>query len=252
MQPLFKSHYSVGKSILTLTPPGATKEGSSDSIFEIAQEEDLKTVILVEDAPIGFLEAKNNSESLGIQLIFGLRFEISSLSKSEKGDDSIHKIIIFSKDDEGCTLLNKIYSKINCEFNGIGNCKLLKDLWSEDHLKLAVPFYDSFLHRNSLTFGNCIPDFSFCSPTFFIEDNGLPFDNLLKSKVLKFCDENGFLNEEAKTIYYKSRKDVEAFQTYKCICNRSFGRKRSLSNPGLDHLGSREFCIESWKEYVNE
>lgn len=252
MLPLFKSHYSVGKSILTLSLPTANKEGCSDSIFDIAKEEDLKTLILVEDAPIGFLEAKSNSESLGIQLIFGLRFKISSLAESNKEDDSVHKIVIFARNDKGCVLLNKIYSNINCKLNGIGSYQLLKKLWNEDHLRLAVPFYDSFLHCNSLTFSNCIPDFSFCKPTFFIENNGLPFDDLLKHKVLKYCEDHKYPSEDVKTIYYKSKKDIEAFQTYKCVCNRSFGRKRSLSNPGLDHLGSREFCIESWKEHLNE
>ena len=36
--PLFKSHYSIGKSILTLKEPTENPEGA-DSIFEIAHEE---------------------------------------------------------------------------------------------------------------------------------------------------------------------------------------------------------------------
>ena len=49
MLPLFKSHYSIGKSILTLNHPDKFEEGGPDSIFKIAQDHDLEQVILVED-----------------------------------------------------------------------------------------------------------------------------------------------------------------------------------------------------------
>ena len=181
-------------------------------------------------------------------MIFGLRLKLSSFNESSKDDDSIHKVIIFAKDDEGCILLNKIYSKIFCDFDGIGNYDVIKEYWNEKHLKLCIPFYDSFLFYNTLIFANCIPDFSFTTPTFFMENNNLPFDNLVSSKVDDYCSSNDLKIERVKSIYYKYRTDIEAYQTYKCICNRRMGRSRSLSNPGLDQLGSREFCIESWKE----
>ena len=247
MLPLFKSHYSIGKSILTLSPPDQVSDGGADSVFQIASEEGLDKVILIEDAPAGFLEAKSNAEALGIQLVFGLRLKLST-----NGDDSIHKVIVFAKDDQGCILLNNIYSKVFCEFNGVGNYNLLKEYWNDDHLRLCVPFYDSFLFHNTLMFANCMPELSFCDPVFFIERNGLPFDDMLEDKVLKYCEAHDHSTELAKTIYYKSRDDLESYQTYKCVCNRRFGRARSLSNPGFDHLGSREFCFESWKECVNE
>ena len=34
--PLFKSHYSIGKSILTLKPPAKVQKGGADSIIDIA------------------------------------------------------------------------------------------------------------------------------------------------------------------------------------------------------------------------
>ena len=55
--------------------------------------------------------------------------------------------------------------------------------------------------------------------------------------------------EEAKTIYYKNRKDFAAYQTFRIICNRSYnGRKSNLTRPNLDHCGSQEFCVESLLE----
>ena len=49
MLALFKSHFSIGKSILTLDNPITHKEGAADSIFTIAQENDLDKIVLVED-----------------------------------------------------------------------------------------------------------------------------------------------------------------------------------------------------------
>ena len=51
MLALFKSHYSIGKSILTLNDPSKVKDGGSDSVFQIALENNLSEIILVEDKP---------------------------------------------------------------------------------------------------------------------------------------------------------------------------------------------------------
>ena len=91
MIPLFKSHFSIGKSILTLDDPKDASENGSDSIFKIAQENNLKQIFLVEDSLIGFFEAYKKSKQLGIQLVFGLRLSMrnSSLEDSEVSDQYI-------------------------------------------------------------------------------------------------------------------------------------------------------------------
>ena len=76
MLPLFKSHFSIGKSILTLDDPSKQKEGKSDSIFSIAKDNNLKELVLVEDSLTGFMQAKKISDSMGIKLIFGLRLDM--------------------------------------------------------------------------------------------------------------------------------------------------------------------------------
>ena len=58
---------------------------------------------------------------------------------------------------------------------------------------------------------------------FWLEDNGLPFDNLLSRKVKKFAHNIGAECKDVKSIFYKKREDVEALQTYKILCNRNFG-----------------------------
>jgi DNA polymerase III alpha subunit len=246
MIPLFKSNYSIGKSILTLDiPEDNPDETKADSILQIAKDNNLDKIVLVEDSMIGFLEAHKACKSLNIQLIFGLRINCCNDTSSEDKEKSSHKIIIFAKNDEGCKLLNKIYSKAYCDNNGFVDCNTLDEIWNNEKLSLAIPFYDSYIYQNSFSFNNCVPNFSFTIPTYFIENNNLPFEKILKEKVISITT-NTILT---KTIYYKNKKDVFAYQTYRCITNRSFGKEQSLSSPNLNHFGSDEFCWESLKEY---
>tara|TARA_B100000212_G_scaffold342604_1_gene331209 strand:+ start:14694 stop:15419 length:726 start_codon:yes stop_codon:yes gene_type:complete len=236
MIPIFTTHYSIGKSILTLDEPSDSKEGSS-SVFALAEKANLDQVVLVENSMTGFPEAFSTSKKLGVQLIFGLKIRV---------DKQGHKCIVFAKNSDGCQNLNEIYSASNASAENI-TVQKLKDIWS-DSLIMAIPFYDSFLYKNTMSFDTCTPNLKFFNPVFFLEQNDLPFDQLIRSKVLDYCASNNFRTEECKSIKYESRQDVEAFQTYQCICNRKFGQK-SLSNPGLDHFGSNEFSFESFLEH---
>jgi len=47
--PLFKSHYSIGKSILTLDKAGTSSKEGSSSIVDIAKDNKLEQIFLVED-----------------------------------------------------------------------------------------------------------------------------------------------------------------------------------------------------------
>ena len=247
MLPLFKSHFSIGKSILTLDDPKKVTEGGSDSIFKIAKDNGLKQLILVEDTLIGFFEAYKRSKEMGIQLIFGLRLSMRNSALPED-EGSQHKVIIFAKDDLGCKLLNKIYSKAFCMNTGFLDYNDLKELWSEDSLKLAIPFYDSFIYINNLSFGNAVPDISFTKPTLFFEENDLALDFILKEKVKEFSINNDIPMTKVRSIYYHKKSDVKAFMAYKIICNRTFGRDRSLEKPELPHFCSDKFSFEAWKE----
>ena len=241
MIPLFKSHYSIGRSILTLEE--INERTKKRSVFALAQEGGLKEVVLVEDSLIGFLEARKKCETYGFELRFGLRISISNAPDNEGACQ--HKVIVFAKDSEGCKLLNKIYTNAFGYGEGVLKEEYLREIWTEDHLKLAIPFYDSFIFNNAMSFASCTPDFSFADPTFFIEDNGLPFDGLVSDKVDSYCDRNCYDIEETKSVFYKHRKDFAAYQTYKCICNRTF-KTRDLNVPNFDHQGSDSFCFEGW------
>ena len=245
--PLFKSHYSIGKSILTLDVPDSTPGEASDSIFSIAQEEKLKDLFLVEDSLIGFLQALNVSRDLGMNLRFGLRLSmVDSLLSSDS--NCVHKIVIFARNAQGCKKLNQIYSFAFTEGDGKIDTAHLKSFWDAESLKLVIPFYDSFIFQNLFSFSSCVPDFSFARPYFFLEENALPFDSLLTDAVKKYAASMKAERLRVKSIFYKKRSDFEAFQTYKCICGRQSFRKPSLESPNLDHCGSPEFSMESWKE----
>jgi DNA polymerase III alpha subunit len=251
MIPLWKSHNSIGgKSILTLA--GSTAEGGPDSIFSIIAEAKLDQLVLVEDTMIGFLEAVKRSEALGVQLIFGLRITLcgdASISKKDSKEDNCeHKVIIFAKNDAGCKRLYGIYSSAFVKGEGRTDEEVLKKIWNDDDLYMAIPFYDSFIFKNTMGFNNCTPHLQHFSPTFFIERNDLPFDSLIEEKVLSYCKTFKYNSRLSKSIYYNKREDFEAFQAYKCICSRNFGRQSTLTRPNLNHFASREFCFESYLE----
>ena len=98
--PIFKSHYSLGRSILTLAPPKEPDDTeSADSIFDICVENGIKEFFLVEDNISGFLEAYTTAEELKIKLIFGIRltFCLDYSNKTEEGRLNSYKNIIFVK-----------------------------------------------------------------------------------------------------------------------------------------------------------
>lgn len=244
MIPLFKSHFSIGKSILRL--------GGGEGIFDIARDLKLDKVVLVEDSLTGFLETAKMSKCYDIPFIMGLRISVCESDTSTDKSDC-HKVIVFAKNGDGCKLLNKIYTKTFSEGGSSILLKHLKALWDNDLLKLSIPFYDSFIFNNKLLFSKCMPNFNFTEPTLFIEDNGLPFDALIQDEISEVTQKKSFHNfktEKVKSIYYKNKADFSAFQTYKLICNRSnwSGKSTSLECPNLNHCGSQNFCIESYLE----
>ena len=245
--PFFKSHYSIGRSILTLEKPDEGIEGGPDSIIKLCKDHDLKEFYLIEDSMSGFLQAYVNSTENKIKLNFGLRLNVCQdlTKKEESALKETCKFIVFAKNKSGYERLVKIYSKAYLEgfyYYPRADYEMLKEMWSDKDLILCVPFYDSFLHRNTLMGYNCIPDFSFTKPVFCIEDNSLPFDHLILNRVNKYAKKE---DEKVKTqsIYYAKKDDFKAYLTFRCIDKRT-----TLDKPNFDHMCSDEFCFEKWKE----
>ena len=245
--PLFKSHYSVGRSILTLKKPEDMIENGPNSIFNICIENDVPKLVLVDDTMSSFLEAYSNALDLGVELQYGLRLNVND-DYEDKSKDSLSKTcryIIFPKNTEGFHDLIKIYSfaaKEGFYYQPRIDLKVLKSMWSNKNLALVVPFYDSFIFNNVLMSHNCVPEINFTEPRFLVEDNRLPFDELMRRKVKSFVQDKYEIHE-SKSIYYSNREDFKSYLTFRCINNRS-----ALEKPRLDHLCSDEFCFQSWKD----
>ena len=79
----------------------------------------------------------------------------------------------------------------------------------------------------------CIRD----SPYICIEDNSLPFDELVKNQIISSIKYDQI---QTKTVYYNKRADFNAYMTYRCILNRT-----NFQKPELSHFGSTEFCMEA-------
>lgn len=252
--PLFKSHYSLGKSILTLEKPKGSIKKYPLSIFDILLEHKMKKLFLVDDSINGLLQANQTAKDNKIELHFGLRLNITE-SVQDQNEESLSKrakYVIVAKSNAGYEDLVKIATfaaKTGYYYTAAIDFKNLGSLWTKN-LKLVVPFYDSFLYMNSFHSHSHVPRFDFTTPTFFIESNDLPFDPYLAAKVVKYCAEYKYKIVPAQSIYYKSESDFLSYLTFRCIHARSF-KKSSLERPDIEHMGSEQFNFDKWLKNNN-
>lgn len=240
--PIFKSHHSIGKSTLTLEKKGSSAENGPSSIIDIAVEEKLKHVILIDSSYSGQIEASQNLEKEGIKLFFGI--EVNAVedidNKTEESIKGEHRINVLALNDVGEKKLKKIYSRAAGDgfyYEPRIDLKYLRDEWDKDNLLLWIPFYDSYIHQNYVNGNNCVPNFGKIPIQHLWEDNYLPIDTLIQDALIdKQCI-------KVKSILYKKRADYKAFLTFRCIKKRT-----CLDKPQMDGMSSNEFCIESWKE----
>lgn len=242
--PLFKSHYSIGRSILTLEDE-EKEDNQPDSIIDIAKDNDLKEIFLVEDNMTSFLQAYTNTKKYNINLRYGLRITVTDdiNDKTEESRFKNSKFVIFFKNQEGYRDLIKIFTmaaKQGFYYEPRTDFKILKSLWNDKNLLLCIPFYDSFIFNNTLRGSVCVPSIEFTKPILFTENNGLPFDFILRNKVLNFAKNTNLESLETKSIYYKNKKDFKAYLTFRCVNNRS-----TLNKPELQHMTSNKFSFES-------
>ena len=245
--PLFKSHYSLGKSILTLAKAGSSEADEPSSIIDIAKKLNLENLHLVDDSISGFLEAYKSCEDAKLNLRFGLRLTVCDDidNKTAESREKEHKVIIYILNTDGYYDLIKISTLASIQgfyYYPRIDCKNLKKLWNDKNLHLCVPFYDSYVFKNNLSYSICVPDFSFCNPTYFVEDNNLPFDEILKSKAEEITTDKQPA-VKTQSVYYENKEDFLAYLTFRCISERT-----TLNKPNLEHCSSNEFCAESFKE----
>ena len=248
--PLFKSHWSMkGRSILTLEPKGETEAGFPDSIIDVCVNNGLKEMFLVEDTMNGFLQAYKNSQDAGLKLRFGLRMTVCD-DMTVKDDESIrnqHRIIVWMLNTDSYKDLIKLSTKAATDgFYHVPRIDLatVKSLWTKN-LGLSIPFYDSFIATNTLTFSSITTDFGTIKPSFFDEPlHSLPFDCLIRDALVKHTTKQKTPIQAAHSIYYMNRADLKAYQTFRCIDKRG----SDLSKPELPHFSDDSFCWERLNE----
>lgn len=246
---LFKSHYSIGRSILTLEKAGSSDPNGADSIIDICQENNLKECYLVEDSMTGFLNAYKNLLDIKCDLRFGLRLTILDdvNNKTEESFKNESKIVVWLKNGNGYKDLIKLSTFASTEgfyYHPRVDWTTLNKMWS-NNLILFIPFYDSFIFKNSLYLSSCVADFSNLEPNFFIESHDLPFDSLIKKKVIDFCNKNHYNTFLTNSVYYKNRKDFKAYLTYRCISKRGGDHGVTLDKPNIEHMSSDSFCFDN-------
>ena len=225
---LWKSHYSVGRSIL-----------KPERILELCKLNNEKRAIFVEDTFAGFRKTFQLFDNSGVQLIYGIR--LSAVQSSNEEQPS--KIIFFAKNDAGIKDLKRLYSKTHCSKDGI---LIFGDLKPSDfqNLSIGIPFYDSFIYNNVFHFGLSELKLDGFEVVYFEEENEHPFDFQI-SEALKTL---GVKTIPSKSIYYENRNDFDAFQFYKAVCSRSQGKSPVYTNPNLNHFSSNNFCFQSFLE----
>lgn len=248
MMPIFCSHYSIGRSILTGDEPEEIVDNSPVSIFSIAKKHNLKEVFIADTNMSGFIQYYKSAEKAKVEFRFGLKLVVCNdlTKKDEESFSSESKVTIWCLNSEGYKDLIKIYSKAATD----GFYYIARTDWITlnkqltENLEITIPFYDSFIHNNKLKNNNCIPSFT-KPPKFHIEDHNLPFDNLLKDFVIEYCKSNNYEMVNSHQVYYYKKEDGISYQTFRCINNRS-----TLGSPKMDHFSSDEFSFESYLERV--
>jgi DNA polymerase-3 subunit alpha len=245
--PLFKSHYSIGRSILTLEDEEDFSE-NPDSIITICKKFNIKNLYLVEDNMSSFLQAYNTTNNNNINLRYGLRITVTENieDKTDQSRNKNCKFVIFFKNENGYRRMLKIFSTAAKEgfyYEPRIDYKTLKANWDEKDLMLCVPFYDSFIYNNVLRGYLCTPELNFTKPIFLLEDNDMPFDKLITEKIKEYINHTKDSFLKVKSIFYKNKADFKAYLTFRCINIRT-----TLNKPELEHMSSNEFCLESWME----
>jgi DNA polymerase III alpha subunit len=260
--PIFSSYYSIGRSILTLNKPSKEEWPNSVSIFDIVKKHDLKSISIADDSMGGFYQAYKQSRDLKVKLHWGVFLNvINSLKDFQKQTSS--QVIVWLKNGDGYADLNRILHFMNTDgYRKDVNAKgeeltygypyidwdTLNQLFTSN-LDCSIPFYSGFLKHNLFNFDNFAnPIFEKINPTFFINDQGLPFDPVLSNITQQYCKTNNAPCMLTKHIYYYEPFHAKSLLTMRAILNRG-----SMEKPECPHFSSNQFSFldEDIKQETN-
>ena len=246
--PIFKSHFSIGRSILTLEPSEEIKENKPVSIFSIAKKFDLKKVFLADSSFCGFITFYKTCLKENIEGYFGIELVVYDGEKNEESRKTESKVIIWLKNSDAYCDSIRIFSEAATnQFYYYPRIlwSTLQKMWT-DNLSLMVTGYSSFLARNLLEDYICNPNFGNTKPILTHSNCGLPFDNLIENTVKKYAESNKLEVMQTAPVYYFRDSDSKSYQIFRCISNRS-----KFSKPQLNHFSSNSFSWESYCKLAN-
>lgn len=250
--PLFKTEYSLHRSILTLEDkftPEKEKYHKDRSIIKQVQDNNIELPFIIDDSITSYAETDKNFAKINQKFAYGIRFTFCAdvNDKSESSLDTECKYIILTKNYQGYLDLIPIWNRAatdNFYYVPRLDFNTIKPLWTKN-LILAVPFYDSFLFNNNMTCRNCIPSTEIVPEIFFLEYNELPFDKEVRKIVKKYAENIPTI--ETQSIYYETPDAFLAYLSMRCIGKRSVWNK-----PNLDNFCSDTFNLENWKWKVKK
>lgn len=246
--PIWKTHASVGRSLITYEDETAINELLPISVIAIAKRHGLEKIVVIEDSFTSFPELYKNCDKHNIHLIFGLNFTVCN-DASIKNEDSLLsncKVSVLMKNSNGYKDLIKLNDAMNAQkdnfyYTARGDWKILNH-YMTDNLQLIIPPYDGFIHRNLLNMGNCVPIIDKLNPIFSFSSMELPYDMLLIDAIKEFAVNNKYKYQEVHPIYYYMDWDFKTYLTFRCINNRS-----EFSAPDIEFMSSSRFSFESYE-----
>ena len=226
MTPIFRTHFSIGKSLLT-----------PKKIKELAEQQNLTEVYVCDDNMSGFRSLIKEFKDSDMTLCLGLK-----LPYAEAKDGDISDVCIFAKDDDGYKELIQLMSFVGK--NGYLNADDVDffSLVKNEHLFCAYPFYSSFLAKSIKSWGYFVTFGDL--QNFFVESNKHPFDFVIGKAIDKYSSDKTII--PVKTILYEKEEHFKSFQMYQANCNRKGGKKPSYHNPNLEHCCSPMFSMDDF------
>ena len=252
--PIFRTSLGIGTSLLTLDPPGKAKPGNPLSVFDLSQSAGLKEVTILDERIDGYLSAYKVADKLGVQLNYGLKLTVCADvgDKTPESRLTESRIILLFRNSQAYHDSIKIWNRAwghAGSFNRRGatygrtDWKTLKWLWTEN-LDLGLPFFSSFIARNTLSFARIVPQLPTENVWIFRElDSRLPFAPLIDSAIDRYTGGITDMILPSKTILYARAEDFKAYVLFRAIHNR-----KAFDSPDEDHLASDRFSFSAWQE----
>lgn len=250
--PIFKTSASIGRSLITVddccpdNPDLEIRDNEPVSIFAIAKHHKLSRLVVVDDSFLNFPNLYKLSNKYNIHLVFGVNLTVcnDSSQKDEESLSSNSRVSILMNNSKGyrdlirlynyvCTNKETFYYTPRCSYND-----LIARL--TDNLTLLVGPHNSFLEKNLIYNGTCIPFWSKVKPTMCIAEQGLPYSEILNKKITEYAENNGFKLIKGHSIYYYKNSDFKAYTLLRCINNRT-----DFKSPDINYLTSDQFSFEA-------